>query len=112
MTEPKRIAVDFDKTLTDPDGGTYFTEEPTLPNNDMIVWVNERYKEGHTIIIHTARPWSEAMKTVGKLTEWGVRWHGIRMDKGSADLYVDDKSETPDRIINSPDKELVIHDNA
>lgn len=95
--------MDFDKTLTDPAGGTYFTDEDTLPNNDMIRWVNRMYRDGHTIIIWTSRPWLEAHTTVGKLTEWGVRWHGIKCDKGSGDLYVDDKATTPDGVIESPD---------
>lgn len=96
-----RISVDFDKTLTDSDGGTYFTEERAEPNDAMVEWVNDQYKSGSTIIIHTARPWSVAPLTVGQLTEWGVRWHGIRMDKGSADLYVDDKSTTPVDVLRT-----------
>jgi len=98
MTD-QRICVDFDKTLTREDGGTYFTDEETLPDNEMISWVNDRYKQGDTIIIHTARPWSVAGETVGKLTEWGVRWHGLRMDKGSGDLYIDDKAMRPEELL-------------
>lgn len=100
--EHKRIAVDFDKTLTDPEGGTYFTSDKTLPNEDMVEWVNQQYIAGHTIIIWTARPWSVAEQTVGKLTEWGVRWHGLKMDKGSADVYVDDKTRRPDEVVTEP----------
>lgn len=99
-TRHKRIAVDFDKTLTSEEGGTYFTADPTLPNRDMIEWVNEQYIKGHTIIIWTSRPWSEAGRTAGKLAEWGVRWHGMVCEKGSADLYVDDKATPPDVVIN------------
>ena len=32
---------------------------------------------------------------MARLTEWGVDWHGIRMEKGKADVYVDDKGTTP-----------------
>ncbi len=96
-----RIAVDFDKTLTDPDGGTYFTDEPTLPNEEMCEWVREQYQNGHTIIIHTARPWDVAGLTAAKLTEWGVPYHGLRMEKGSADVYVDDKAVPPEDVINA-----------
>ena len=36
---------------------------------------------------------------MARLTEWGVDWHAIRMEKGNADMYVDmyvdDKGTTP-----------------
>jgi len=94
-----KIAVDFDNTLTAEEGGTYFTDEETLPNEEMCDWVRQRYYDGHTIIIWTARPWSEASTTVAKLTEWGVPYHGIRCEKGSADMYVDDKAKRPEEVI-------------
>ncbi|WP_330633756.1 hypothetical protein [Halocatena halophila] len=100
----QRIAVDFDKTLSAADGGTYFTDRPTLPNKDMIEWVNRQYRSGHTIIIWTARPWSEAGQTAAKLTEWGVRWHGMICEKGSADIYVDDKATTPDQVVEDSEE--------
>lgn len=99
-TEAQLLNVDFDQTLTDPDGGTYFTDEETLPNEEMVEWVNQQYINGDIIVIHTARPWSVAAQTVAKLTEWGVRWHGLRMNKGSADQYVDDKSYRPEEVLD------------
>ncbi|WP_199268418.1 hypothetical protein [Halomarina oriensis] len=61
----------------------------------MVHWVDEQYDAGHTIIVWTARPWDAANQTVARLTEWGVEWHGIRMEKGYADMSVDDKGTTP-----------------
>jgi hypothetical protein len=92
--EHQRIAVDFDKTLT---GGeeSYVTGDPEKPNEEMVEWVNYQYRQGHTIIVWTARPWEAAQETVARLTEWGVDWHGLRMEKGHADVYVDDKGTTP-----------------
>ncbi|MBX0295024.1 hypothetical protein [Haloarcula nitratireducens] len=89
-----RIAVDFDNTLSAGERG-YVDEEPEEPDEEMVQWVNERYAEGDTIIVWTARPWEAAARTVARLTEWGVDWHGIRMEKGNADVYVDDKGAVP-----------------
>ncbi|MFC4548738.1 MULTISPECIES: hypothetical protein [Halorussus] len=94
MSDQKRIAVDFDKTLTEGEK-SYVNEEPENPDEEMVQWVNEKYAEDHTVIIWTARPWEAAQDTVARLTEWGVDWHGIRMEKGNADMYVDDKGTTP-----------------
>lgn len=93
--EHRRIAVDFDNTLTEGERG-YVHEEPEEPDEEMVQWVNERYAEGETIIVWTARPWEKAPETVARLTEWGVDWHGIRMEKGNADMYVDDKGAVPE----------------
>jgi hypothetical protein len=94
MADHERIAVDFDKTLTEGEK-SYVNEEPENPDEEMVQWVNEQYAEGNTIIIWTSRPWGAAPDTVARLTEWGVDWHGIRMEKGKADAYVDDKGTTP-----------------
>jgi hypothetical protein len=96
--EKKRINVDFDKTLTTGEGAAYWEEGEDDPDEEMVEWVNEQYKSGHTIVIWTARPWSTAQQTVGMLTKWGVMWHGIRMEKGSADVYIDDKTVRPEEV--------------
>ncbi len=92
--EHQRIAVDFDKTLTKGED-SYITDDAEEPDEEMVEWVNYQYRQGHTIIVWTARPWEAAQETVARLTEWGVDWHGLRMEKGHADVYVDDKGTTP-----------------
>lgn len=94
----QRICVDFDRTLTTGNGAAFWEEGEDEPDEAMIEWVNQKYIEGNTIIIWTARPWSVAPQTVGMLTKWGVKWHGIRMDKGSGDVYIDDKAVRPDEV--------------
>lgn len=94
MSDQQHIAVDFDATLTQGEEDDRTTEAPD-PDEEMVHWVNEQYDAGHTIIVWTARPWDAANQTVARLTEWGVKWHGIRMEKGYADVYVDDKGTTP-----------------
>jgi len=92
----KLIMVDVDGTLTK--GETTYWEEgdECKPDLDAINWVNEAYTNGAHIVIHTARPWMHAQETVAWLDKHGVRYHGIRMNKGGADMYVDDKSIRPD----------------
>ncbi|ELZ30848.1 hypothetical protein C474_10316 [Halogeometricum pallidum JCM 14848] len=92
--EHQRIAVDFDKTLTKGEE-SYITKRAEEPDEEMVEWVNYQYRQGHTIIVWTARPWEAAQETVARLTEWGIDWHGLRMEKGHADVYVDDKGSTP-----------------
>jgi hypothetical protein len=87
-----RIAVDFDHTLTSGESGPSGED---LPDEEMVAWVNHQYDEDNTILIWTARSWDKAHETVARLTEWGVNWHGLRMEKGKADIYVDDKGSTP-----------------
>lgn len=85
-----RAAVDLDGTLTQGEK-RYWIEEPD-PDEEAIKEILDLYKRGHTIVIWTARPWSDAAKTAAWLTKHGVRYHGLRMEKGSADKYIDDKA--------------------
>lgn len=91
MTESKRIAVDLDNTLTQGDC-KYWEEQLCNPDSEMIEKVNDLYKEGHTVIVWTARPYENAEQVAAFLQRYGVRHHGIRMAKGSADYYIDDKA--------------------
>lgn len=92
--ERQRVAVDFDNTLTE-DNVAYWAGERPEPDPDVCEATQKAYYEGHTIIVWTARPWSEASTIAAHLTEWGIPYHGIRCEKGSADTYVDDKALTP-----------------
>lgn len=89
-SDKRTIAVDFDKTITVTDDEySYGTE---TPNPEVIEWLREMYYAGMTIIVWTARPWSEANIIAARLTEWDVNFHGVRCGKGGADVYVDDKA--------------------
>lgn len=92
-----RVLVDFDETLT-AESVAWWVDEREEPDEQMCEYVNDLYADGKTIIIHTARPWSESGKIAARLTEWGVRYHGIRCEKGSADCYIDDKSVRPEEV--------------
>lgn len=92
--DPARVFVDVDRTLTTGDGDPWFVDDGLgpEPNDRAIDLVNELYTNGHTIVVWTARPWSVADATAGWLTAHGVRYHGLRMEKGSGDVYLDDKA--------------------
>jgi len=92
-----RLAVDFDGTLTQGDT-RYWAGEVEDPDEAVIDYVRDHYHDGGTVIVWTARPWSEASTIAARLTEWGVPYHGIRCEKGSADTYLDDKALHPTDI--------------
>jgi hypothetical protein len=91
--DPARIAVDVDSTLTTGEGEPWWEDGLGSDLDERTAEVvDELYSRGHTIIVWTARPWSVADETVGWLTANGIRYHGIRMEKGSSDVYLDDKA--------------------
>lgn len=84
------IAIDFDDTITL--GGRWWKEdEECLPNEKIVKWVQDKYRAGSVIIIHTARPWELARQTIAWLVKFNVPYHGVNFNKMGADLYVDDK---------------------
>jgi len=99
-----RLNVDFDNTLT-VDNVQYWKGERPEPDEDVCEAVTNIYQDGHTVIVWTARPWSEAHRIAAHLTEWCVPYHGIRAEKGSGDLYVDDKAVEPESFAAQVDDE-------
>ena len=79
--------IDFDGTLT-LDDKCYDNPKPNYP---VIKKTNELYRQGHLIIIWTARWWDNANEVVAWLIKHKVHFHGILMGKGGTDHYVDDK---------------------
>lgn len=88
------LNIDIDGTITD--GKKMFWEgEPEL--NEMVCeYVRKLYFSGkYCIIIWTARLWDSAPETIGWLIKHNVPFHGIKMDKGASDIYIDDKAQLP-----------------
>jgi phosphoserine phosphatase len=98
MAEGKLLAVDFDKTLTDPEQDEWNPAFDQEPNQEVIEAVREAYIGGSKVVIWTARQWSEAPQIAGWLTAHEVPFHGLRCGKGGADKYVDDKTVTPKKF--------------
>ena len=89
------INIDLDGTLTN---GEVFWETRPTPNKEMCKYVRKLYySRKYIIIIWTARRWNDAQKTVGWLIENNIPFHGILMEKGATDIYIDDKCVLPTR---------------
>ena len=104
--KPLRINIDFDNTLTQGDC-QYWNDETPEPREEMVALAREAYNNGHFITIWTARQWGVANLVAARLTEWGVKYHGIRCNKGSADIYIDDKAVNRDVAIEETDLEAL-----
>lgn len=116
---PLRISYDLDSTLvshpTIP--GDYSTVEPIQRNID---YLNHLKREGHYIIIYTARRMKthhgnvgKIVKDVGKITlqtldKFGIQYDELVFGKPYADFYIDDKALN---INQDLEKELGIYVN-
>lgn len=98
MADGPLVGVDFDKTLTEPEQDEWRPAFEQDPRQDVIEAVEEAYKNGKKVIIWTARQWTEAPQVAGWLTAHEVPHHGLKCEKGGADLYVDDKAITPEEF--------------
>ena len=94
------IFVDIDDTVMLTEGTDYPNSTPIADN---IKKVNELYEEGHYIVYWTARgmksglDWREL--TEKQLKAAGAKFHKLRLDKPSYDVFIDDK------VINARDWE-------
>ena len=87
--KPKVYNIDFDHTLTADDPGTY-PDDPA-PEYNMIKAIQRIHIQGNIIIIWTARQWNNAPFLASWLTRYSVPYHGLKMEKGGSDVYLDDK---------------------
>lgn len=100
-----RYFIDLDETLCRNLGekSTYDYCEPIV---ERIQNVNRLYDQGNYIVIWTARgrtsgiDWTQ--KTTEQLAEWDVKYHELKMDKPSYDVYIDDKSFNVDTLWRVP----------
>jgi len=99
MTGGPLLAVDFDKTLTDPDQDKWQPAFEQEPNPPVIEATKQAYVGGAKVVVWTARQWTEAPQIAGWLTAHEVPYHGLRCGKGGAEKYVDDKAVTPAEFV-------------
>ena len=94
------IYVDIDETICyrEEKDLDYANSLPILPNIEKI---NGLYDQGHTIIYWTARGTKTGINwfnlTLKQFTDWGVKFHELRMNKPFYDLFIDD------RVLNTKD---------
>ncbi len=96
----KVIDVDIDETICNRESSTDFgtthdyTKAKPIQNN--IDKINQLYDQGNTIVYWTARgsrkqiDWTNL--TAQQLSDWGCKYHELRVDKPFYDLFIEDKS--------------------
>lgn len=87
--------IDFDGTITKGHG-----DHSIDINYSVTDKIKELYYSGNILIIWTARQWCDAPFLVSVLIENNIPFHGIRMDKGGSDYYVDDKNIMEEHFFN------------
>lgn len=97
---------DLDGTICDTEyarnnGRWYY--KSAKPKYDVIEKINILYDMGDHIAIFTARGSSSRVDykemTEIQLKEWGVKYHELRFDKPSGEIYVDDRTITPSDFV-------------
>lgn len=87
------VIVDIDNTICLSINSDYNNSQPYY---DRIEKINKLYESGHTIIYWTARGMQSGKDhtalTKKQMTEWGCKYHELRMNKPSYDLWIDDKA--------------------
>lgn len=102
------LNVDVDNTLTN---GVMFWDAEPKPNEIVCDYIRKLYFTGkYTIIIWTARLWCNAPELIGWLEKYSVPFHGIKMNKGASDIYIDDKAQLPteENLKNLLDNEIKV----
>lgn len=84
------IAIDLD--------GTICTEEKTFdkslaePLSGAIETIQNLYKQGHTLIIWTARGWDQFRVTENWLKKHSIPYDALLMGKPIVDIWIDDRA--------------------
>lgn len=77
------------------------------PNREVIRKINKLYKDGHHIVLFTARGsktginWREI--TEKQMEKWQVNYHELHFNKPFADYYIDDRLISINDILNFKD---------
>lgn len=87
-----RFCFDLDGTICTTLGLDY---ESSSPITSRVNHINELYRQGHYIIIFTARGTvtgrDYSFLTNSQLKAWGLNHHELILGKPAADIYIDDK---------------------
>jgi energy-coupling factor transporter ATP-binding protein EcfA2 len=101
------IFVDFDDTLTTGEGEVWWKDAlDETPRWEMIELVNNLYKQGHTIIIYTARREEVREETQYYLNKWDVMHHALKMEKPGYRLLIDDRAVSDESALEMGAEEI------
>lgn len=88
-----RYFVDIDNTICVTEGSDY---DNSIPMFERIDYVNDLYDAGNYIVYWTARGQNSGIdwtkETKKQLELWGCKYHELRMNKPSFDIFIDDKA--------------------
>jgi len=84
------IAVDIDGILTNEIVGWDYTKR--TPRKGNIGIVNGLLKQGHVVVLYTARYEIDRAVTIDWLNKYGVQYSDLVMGKLQYDILVDDKA--------------------
>jgi hypothetical protein len=94
------IYVDYDETVTTGEGQPWWNNPlDETPREEMIELVNNLYKQGHTIIIYTARREEVREETKYYLNQWGVMHHALVMGKPGYKMLIDDRAVSDEKAL-------------
>lgn len=102
--KPKVYFCDIDGTICHtPNNNGKWDYTQSTPKQDFIDKLNEKYAEGHKIVISTARGGTSGINwydlTKKQLKQWGVKYHELIMGKYPFDVIIDDKAMRPDEFL-------------
>jgi len=85
-----QIIVDLDGTLCTEE--RQFSRSLASPLPGAVEGVNALYRQGHTIIIYSARTWAEFEMTTHWLKTNGFLYHQLMLGKPVGDVWIDDRA--------------------
>jgi uncharacterized HAD superfamily protein len=69
-------------------------------NPAVVKKINELYKKGNRIVLHTSRIWHDYDVTIKWLQKIGVKYHILIMAKPLGDYYIDDRNLSVGEFLN------------
>lgn len=100
----KIYAIDIDGVIAD---GKFWMEDCT-PRTTELEAANMLYKQGHTIIYHTARHPQHYALTYAWLVKHGAYFHALEMGKLTADFYIDDRNMSVEKLLGRLTEDKII----
>ena len=85
-----RFSFDIDGVIFPEHPGGFITE--CTPYKQAVEIISELHAAGHTIILHTARPYRLLETTIKQLAKYKIPYHTLVMGKPSADFIIDDRA--------------------